>query len=117
MPHFAEMTRWLDSMQIKTLLWIAPFFKGKMETEALAKGYGLPGQTRPADGSNYPLVDLTNPAAKAYWQDGVAKLLRLGVAGFKLDRAEENIPQNGSLKRLRRTHAARKPQRLSCRCS
>ena len=98
LPHFAEMIRWLDGMKIKTLLWIAPFFKGKMETEALAKGYGLPGQIRPADGSNYPLVDLTNPAAKAYWQDGVAKLLRLGVAGFKLDRSEENIPQNGSLR-------------------
>jgi hypothetical protein len=32
--------------------WIAPFFKGKMETEAVAKGYGLPGQRRPPDGSN-----------------------------------------------------------------
>jgi alpha-glucosidase (family GH31 glycosyl hydrolase) len=98
LPHFAEMTRWLDSLQAKTLLWIAPFFKGKMETEALSKGYGWPGQNRPADGSNYPLVDLTNPAAKTYWQDGVAKLLRLGVAGFKLDRSEENLPENDSLK-------------------
>jgi alpha-D-xyloside xylohydrolase len=98
LPHFAEMTQWLESLNIKTLLWIAPFFKGKMEEEALAKGYGLPGQTRPRNGSNYPLVDLTNAAAKAYWQDGIAKLLRLGVAGFKLDRAEENLPQNESLR-------------------
>ena len=98
LPRFAEMTRWLDQLQIKTLLWIGPFFKGAMETEALAKGYGWPGQTGPRGGQNFPLVDLTNPAAKAYWQDGVAKLLRLGVAGFKLDRAEENIPENGALK-------------------
>ena len=98
LPHFAEMTRWLDSLDVKTMLWIAPFFKGKMEAEALAKGYGLPGQTGPANGQNYPLVDLTNPGARAYWQDGVAKLLRLGVAGFKLDRAEENLPQNESLR-------------------
>jgi alpha-D-xyloside xylohydrolase len=41
------------------------------------------------------MVDLTNPAAKAFWQDGIAKLLKLGVAGFKLDRAEENIPESG----------------------
>jgi alpha-glucosidase (family GH31 glycosyl hydrolase) len=98
LPHFAEMIQWLESLHSKTLLWIAPFFKGKMEEEALAKGYGLPGQTRTRDGSNYPLVDLTNPAANAYWQDGVAKLLKLGVAGFKLDRAEENLPQNESLR-------------------
>src|SRR5437867_291833 len=98
LPNFADMVKWLDAQQTKTFLWIAPFFKGKMEAEALAKGYGLPGQTRPADGSNYPLVDFTNPAAKAYWQEGVAKLLKLGVAGFKLDRSEENIPQTGPLK-------------------
>jgi alpha-glucosidase (family GH31 glycosyl hydrolase) len=98
LPNFAEMTRWLDGMNVKTLLWIAPFFNGKMATEALAKGYGLPGQTRTGDGQNYPLVDLTNPEAMAYWQDGVAKLLRLGVAGFKLDRSEENLPQNETLR-------------------
>jgi len=98
LPHFAEMVKWLDAQKSKTFLWIAPFFKGKMEQEAIAKGYGLPGQRRTADGSNYPLVDFTNPAAKAYWQDGVAKLLKLGVAGFKLDRAEENIPESGPLK-------------------
>jgi len=53
---------------------------------------------RPATGNNYPMVDLTNPAAKAYFQDGVAKLLKLGVAGFKLDRAEEDIPETGPYK-------------------
>jgi alpha-glucosidase (family GH31 glycosyl hydrolase) len=98
LPNFADMTRWLEGQKIKTLLWIAPFVRGRMETEALAKGYGLPGQNRTPDGQNYPLIDLTNPAAKAFWQDGVAKLLRLGVAGFKLDRSEENIPADGSLR-------------------
>jgi alpha-glucosidase (family GH31 glycosyl hydrolase) len=44
------------------------------------------------------MVDLTNPAAKTYWQDGIAKLLRLGVAGFKLDRGEEDIPETGPYK-------------------
>ncbi len=58
-------------------------------------GYVYPGQTRPANGNNYPMVDLTNPAAVQYWQDGIARLLALGVAGFKLDRGEENIPEDG----------------------
>src|SRR5690606_23542963 len=48
--------------------------------------------------NNYPLVDFTNPDAKKYWQDGVAKLLKLGVAAFKLDRAEEDIPEDGPYK-------------------
>ena len=69
-----------------------------METEALSRGYGLPGQIRLRGGTNYPLVDFTNSAAKAYWQDGMAKLLRLGVAAFKLDRSEENLPQDESLR-------------------
>src|SRR5206468_8716970 len=95
---FAAMVKWLSSQNAKTVLWIAPFYQGKMMQEALAKGYTLAGQQRPANGNNYPMVDFTNPAAKAYWQEGVAKLLKLGVAGFKLDRSEENIPQTGPLK-------------------
>jgi alpha-glucosidase (family GH31 glycosyl hydrolase) len=44
---------------------------------------------------NYPLTDFTNPKARQFWQDGVAKLLKLGVAGFKLDRSEDDIPESG----------------------
>ena len=98
LPNFAEMVKWLDGQQTKTVLWIAPFFQGRMMKEALAKGYTLAGQVRPFTGNNYPMVDLTNPAAKGYWQDGIAKLLKLGVAGFKLDRAEEDIPESGPYK-------------------
>ena len=98
LPNFAEMVRWLDGQQSKTVLWIAPFFQGEMMKVALEKKYTLAGQVRPASGNNYPMVDLTNPEAKAYWQDGVAKLLKLGVAGFKLDRAEEDIPESGPYK-------------------
>ena len=93
LPNFARMIRWLNKQDMQMLLWIAPFFQGKMETEALAKGYNLPGQ-RPQR-NNYPMVDFTNPEAKTYWQQGVAKLLELGVAAFKLDRGEEGIPESG----------------------
>ena len=98
LPHFAEMVKWLEDNGTKTVLWIAPFFQGEMAKEAHAKGYTLAGQVRPANGNNYPMVDFTNPAAKAYWQNGVEKLLKLGVAGFKLDRGEENIPETGPFK-------------------
>ncbi|MDE3066006.1 MAG: glycoside hydrolase family 31 protein [Verrucomicrobiota bacterium] len=93
LPRFAESVRWLNAQGIQMFLWIGPFFQGKMEQEALSRGYNLPGQ-RPMK-NNYPLCDFTNPDAKKFWQDGVAKLLKLGVAGFKLDRGEEGIPDGG----------------------
>jgi alpha-glucosidase (family GH31 glycosyl hydrolase) len=93
------------------VLWIGPFVNGKMAQEAFDKGYGIPGQSgigtggragggggNLTEGTNYPLIDFTNPAAKAFFEDGVAKLLKLGVAGFKLDRSEENLPADNSVK-------------------
>jgi alpha-D-xyloside xylohydrolase len=96
LPHFAEMVHWLNDQKMQMLLWIAPFFQGTMETEALARGYNLAGQPRMVN--NYPLADLSNPSAKSYWQGGIAKLLKMGVAAFKLDRGEENIPESGPYK-------------------
>jgi alpha-glucosidase (family GH31 glycosyl hydrolase) len=93
LPNFAASVRWLEEQDTKTVLWIGPFYQGQMETNALARKYNLPGQRPQAN--NYPLVDFSNPDARAYWQEGFAKLLKLGVAGFKLDRAEENIPDGG----------------------
>jgi alpha-D-xyloside xylohydrolase len=98
LPNFAASVKWLNSMQTQMILWIAPFFQGKMEKEGLEKGFTLAGQKPSAN--NYPMVDLSNPAAKTYWQAGIEKLLNLGVAGFKLDRGEEQIPDNGPYKRF-----------------
>ena len=98
LPNFDAMVKWLNGHGQKTVLWIAPFYQGKMEHEALAKKWNLTGQVRPDNGNNYPMVDLSNPDAKAYWQAGIEKLLKRGVAGFKLDRGEENIPDDGPYK-------------------
>jgi alpha-glucosidase (family GH31 glycosyl hydrolase) len=98
LPHFAESIKWLEEQNMKMVLWIGPFFQGAMKTNALAKGYTLAGQVCPPNKNNYPMVDFSNPDAKEYWQDGVKKLLKMGVAGFKLDRAEEDIPDDGPYK-------------------
>ena len=94
-PHFVESMKWLAEQNIHAVMWIGPFFQGEMMTNSLAKGYTLPGQERHGRGNNYPMADFTNPDAKKYWQDGVAKFLKMGVAGFKLDRSEEEIPEDG----------------------
>src|SRR5215467_11870974 len=93
LPNFPETIQWVNQRHIQMLMWIGPFCQGNMAKEAAAKGYTLPDQ-KPSR-NNYPLADLTNPAARKYWQDGVAKLLKIGVAGFKLDRSEEDIPDDG----------------------
>jgi alpha-D-xyloside xylohydrolase len=100
LPNFQASIKWLEEQHIKTVLWIGVFLQGKMEKEGQAKGYTLAGQQPPKSQQNYPVVDLSNPAAKAFWQAGVEKLLKLGVAGFKLDRADEDMPEDGPFKRF-----------------
>jgi alpha-D-xyloside xylohydrolase len=95
LPYFAESVKWLNQQGVQMMLWIGPFFQGQMATNALERGWTLASAGQKPGRENYPLVDFTNPDAKKYWQDGVAKLLKLGVAGFKLDRAEEQIPESG----------------------
>ena len=96
LPRFPEMVKWLNAQNMQMLLWIAPFYQGEMEKQALAKGWSLPGQSPQMN--NYPLADFTNPASKQYWQDGLSKLFKLGVTAYKLDRGEEEIPEEGPYK-------------------
>jgi Alpha-glucosidases, family 31 of glycosyl hydrolases len=98
LPNFAESVKWINEQNIQMILWIGPFFQGEMETNALAKGWTLATAGQKQTRNNYPMADFTNPDAKKYWQNGVAKLLKLGVAGFKLDRSEEQIPESGPYK-------------------
>src|SRR5258708_35608166 len=90
LPNFPETIQWMNERHMQMMLWIGPFFQGNMEKEALAKGYNLPGQ-QPLP-NNYPLVDLTNPDARAYWQGGVGTPFQMGVAGVKVRPAWPDIP-------------------------
>lgn len=94
-PNAVDMISWLDSKDIKFMLWIAPWVMGDMHKEAVAKGYNVQGQLVPKDKADKSLVDFSNPAAVEWWQKkGLEKMLTQGVKGFKMDRAEEIVPND-----------------------
>ncbi|HYX08516.1 MAG TPA: TIM-barrel domain-containing protein [Bacteroidales bacterium] len=88
LPHPRKMINWLNSKDIELMLWIAPFVMGDMANYAETHHYNLVSK---AHGTNKKqvLMDFTNPEARKWWgENGVAKLAKMGVKGFKLDRAD-----------------------------
>jgi alpha-D-xyloside xylohydrolase len=116
LPKFEEMIPWLRSKNMETMLWICPWAYGKMADFAKEKGYslvaksmmrpgggkpGMPGMpnsagrrgNRPGDQpmrqEETVVMDFTNPEAAKWWgENGPAKLAKMGVKGFKLDRGD-----------------------------
>lgn len=96
-PKAARMIQWLKKRDIRFVLWIAPWVMGDMAKVAVEKGYNLKGQTNNTD--KCALIDFSNAEAVRWWQEkGLAKLLKMGVKGFKLDRSEEIVPESRDIK-------------------
>ena len=87
LPNFENMIKWLNSKNISTMIWIAPFVMGDMADIAEEKGYDL--KSHVWMDFRQVLIDFTNEEAANWWgENGPAKLARMGVKGFKLDRAD-----------------------------
>lgn len=89
LPQFEEMISWLNKKDMELMIWIAPWVMGDMATEALEKGYNL--ETKGPRNDNMVLMDYTNTEACNWWGEYVAKIAKMGVKGFKLDRADGEI--------------------------
>jgi alpha-D-xyloside xylohydrolase len=86
-PHAQEMIHWVNDKQMEMMIWIAPFVMGKMADVAEENGYFLKSRTR--GNTRQILMDFTNAEACQWWSEsGPAKLAKMGIKGFKLDRAD-----------------------------
>jgi len=93
LPNPPGMIQWLRSRNIKLLLWIAPWVQGRMAEDAERLNYLMPDLAYQGD---LPHVDFTNPAATAWWQGYLTRLVDQGIAGFKMDRADERVPYDSA---------------------
>ncbi len=100
-PQAEKMIEWLKSKDLELLIWIAPFVMGNMADVAEEKGYYL--ESKPWKNARQILMDFTNSDAVKWWgENGPGKLARMGIKGYKLDRADgEKLMDSDSLK----THA------------
>lgn len=84
-PNPEAMIQALTRRGYHLFLWVAPWATGvTTNREATESGYLAPS-------SRY-IIDYTNPAAVAWWAEKMKALVRMGVAGFKIDRGDEDTP-------------------------
>ncbi len=87
LPEPEKMISWLNGKGIELMLWIGPFVMGDMADYAEENNFDL--DSHPWKNSRQVLMDFTNPEAVEWWKEnGPGKLARMGVKGYKLDRAD-----------------------------
>ncbi|PPK85897.1 alpha-D-xyloside xylohydrolase [Neolewinella xylanilytica] len=87
LPQPEKMIDWLNDHGAELMLWIGPFVMGDMADYAEDNNFDL--QSNRWKDSRQVLMDFTNPEAVEWWaENGPGKLARMGVKGFKLDRAD-----------------------------
>ncbi|MFA9392150.1 MAG: TIM-barrel domain-containing protein [Prolixibacteraceae bacterium] len=88
LPNFEAMVPWLNKKNMELMLWIGPWIMGDMAATAERNNYSLISRTW-GGSQGQVLMDFSNPEACRWWaENGPAKLAKMGVKGFKLDRAD-----------------------------
>lgn len=87
-PDPEGMIKWLNGKDIQLMIWIAPFVMGKMADYAEENKYSLVSKIH-GNNPGQVLIDFANPEAVKWWgENGPGKLAKMGIRGFKLDRAD-----------------------------
>ncbi len=94
-PNTQKMIDWINNKNMKFLVWISPWATDSIYDEAKEKGYLMPGFNdivRNESDKKFWIIDLYNPKAREWWKDILKeRLIKMGIAGFKMDRAEEIV--------------------------
>ena len=104
-PDPAAMVKAVHAAGLRLALWQAPYLeKGSPDLElARTSGFFPPENGVLLNNWSEPL-DLTNPAAYAFWQERLRRYTALGIEGFKLDYAEDVVVGLGSARSGWRFH-------------
>lgn len=98
-PEPRQLFASLAEKGFRACIWINPYFSEDSQAyeEAKEKGYLVKtmdgGISRLEFGLAAGMIDFTNPAAKAWWQEKLKLLLRQGAALFKVDFGDR-IPED-----------------------
>ncbi|MBW2703460.1 MAG: glycoside hydrolase family 31 protein [Deltaproteobacteria bacterium] len=96
-PEPQAMIQAIFDLGFRVALWHTPYLDAddpacaELRAHALANDFFPPEVGLMLNHWSYP-IDLTNPAAYAWWQDLIRRYTDLGVEGFKLDYAEDVVP-------------------------
>ncbi len=86
-PNAEDMIPWLNAKNMELMMWIGPFVMGDMANVAEERGYDLKSNVWKK--SRQVLMDFTNDEAVEWWgENGPGKLAKMGIKGFKMDRAD-----------------------------
>ncbi len=96
-PDPQAMIRSAHAAGLRVALWHTPYLEPAAEpllTEARAAGY-FPAKSGTLLNHWGEPIDLSNPAAFAWWQERVRRYTAMGIEGFKLDYGEDVLPSVG----------------------
>jgi alpha-D-xyloside xylohydrolase len=93
-PNPEKMIQKIHSLGFRLGLWHTPYLEkatGALLAEAESKGY-FPPQTGILLNRWGKPIDFTNPEAYKWWQEHLKSYKDMGIAGYKLDYAEDILP-------------------------